>query len=89
MSIHVVFKNCDRSSTLVEFIEKKSKELFERVNPSSTIYYYIEKLTNGLKISLRLTENGKYREAKVVRSNAYDGVGSAVKKIRKQIDRNH
>lgn len=86
MSVQVVFKNLDRSPTLVEFIEKKSKELVERLDPSSTIYYYIEKLSNGLKISLRLADHGKFMEAKVVKSNAYDGVGSAVKKIKRQIN---
>lgn len=86
MSIRVIFKNLDRSSTLVEFIEKKSRELAEKLDPSSTIYYYIEKLSNGLKISLRLGEKGKYLEAKAISSNAYDGVGSALKKMTRQIN---
>lgn len=86
MSIQVVFKNVDHSPTLVEFIEKKSKELLDRLDPSSKLSYYVEKLSNGLKISLRLADHGKFLEARVVRSNAYDGVGSAVKKMRKQLN---
>lgn len=86
MSIQVVFKNVDRSPTLVEFIEKKSKELMQRLDQSSTITYYVEKLANGLRISLRLADNGTFKQAQVVRSNAYDAVGGAVKKMKRQIN---
>ncbi len=85
MSIQVVFKNLDRSETLVEFIEKHSEKFLKLIDPNSNLTYYIEKLAHGLKVSLQLNEHGKHFQAQVVKSNAYDGIGGALKKMRRQV----
>ncbi len=86
MSIQVIFRNVDRSPTLVSFIEKKTQRLYDLVKPNSNLYCYIEKLAHGLKISLSLDQNGRHYQAAAIRSNAYDGVGSVVRKVKRQLD---
>ncbi|MFZ4714738.1 MAG: HPF/RaiA family ribosome-associated protein [Bacteriovoracaceae bacterium] len=89
MSIQVVFKNLDRSDSLVQFIEKQSAKIMKFVKPSARITYYIEKLSNGLKVSLQLDEYGKHFEAQAINSNAYAGIDGALKRMNRQLREGH
>lgn len=85
MSINIVFKNLDRSGSLVEFIESQTNKIKTFLDPNDRLTYYVEKLSNGLKVSLQLDHYGKHFQAAAVKSNAYDGTMNVVKKVRRQL----
>ena len=89
MTVKVVFKNLDRSNSLVEYIEKKSQTLFKFLNPTANITYYVEKFAHGLKVMLAVDEKGKHFQAVAIKSNVYDGVGGVNKRITRQLSDYH